>query len=99
MNIRKLTRLDDYMQKRAASIPGATIIIEHNGKRVYENNFGMDRKDSIYRIMSLIEPVTALGTMILYEEGMLDPSKNVSTYLYIHFADAEGASDRRIQES
>ncbi|WP_248405018.1 serine hydrolase domain-containing protein [Butyrivibrio fibrisolvens] len=91
MNIRKLTRLDDYMQKRAASIPGATIIIEHNGKRVYENNFGMDRKDSIYRIMSMTKPITALAAMILYERGMLDLMENVSTYIP-SFADVKVAS-------
>ena len=91
MNIRKLTRLDDYMQKRAGSIPGATILIEHNGKRVYENNFGMDRKDSIYRIMSMTKPITALAAMILYERGDLDLMEEVGTYLPA-FSDIKVAS-------
>jgi len=91
MNIRKLTRLDDFMQKRAASIPGATILIEHNGKKVYENNFGMDRKDSIYRIMSMTKPITALAAMILYEKGELDLMEEVGTYLPA-FSDIKVAS-------
>lgn len=81
MNIRKLSRIDDYMKKHIELIPGATILVEHNGKRVYENNFGVDRKDSIYRIMSMTRPITALAAMILYERGELDLMEDISRYL------------------
>lgn len=81
MNIRKLARLDTYMDRYKDRIMGASLLVEHNGKRVYENIFGMDRKDSIYRLMSMTKPITALAAMILYERGDLDLLSKVSDYI------------------
>lgn len=39
------------------------------------------RPDSIFRLMSMTKPVTAVATMILVEEGMLDLDAPVSRYL------------------
>ena len=81
MNIRKLNRLDTYMDKNKHLIPGASLLVEHNGKRVYEKVFGVDRKDSIYRLFSMTKPLTALAAMILYERGDLDLLSPVSDIL------------------
>ena len=61
MNIRKLGRLDDYMEqcRVRGKISGAALLVEHKGKRVYENYLGTDRKDSIYKMFSMTMPGTA----------------------------------------
>ena len=83
MNIRKLNRLDTLIEKQreAGALQGAKIIVEHKGKRVYENHYEPDREDSIYKIFSMTKPVTALAAMILYERGELDLMRKVSDFL------------------
>ena len=83
MNIRKLNRLDTLIEKQreAGALQGAKIIVEHKGKRVYENHYEPDREDSIYKIFSMTKPVTALAAMILYERGDLDLMSKVSDYI------------------
>ncbi len=83
MNIRKLNRLDSLieLQREKGFLQGATILVEHKGKRVYENHYEPDREDSIYKIFSMTKPITALAAMILYERGLLDPMSRVSDYL------------------
>ncbi|WP_026506523.1 serine hydrolase domain-containing protein [Butyrivibrio sp. MC2013] len=96
MNIRKLSRIDSLMEKRLGAAAWASIIVEHNGRRVYENNFAMDRKDSIYRLMSMTKPVTALAAMILYERGELDLLAPVADFLPA-FADCKVASPEGVR--
>ena len=83
MNIRKLNRLDTLIEKQREKgyLQGAAILVEHKGKRVYENHYEPDREDSIYKIFSMTKPVTAVAAMILYERGLLDPMSRVSDYL------------------
>ena len=83
MNIRKLNRLDTLIEKQRESgrLQGATILVEHKGKRVYENHYEPDRDDSIYKIFSMTKPVTAVAAMMLYERGDLDLMSKVSDYL------------------
>ena len=82
MNIRKLNRLDTLieMQREQGRLQGATILVEHKGKRVYENHYEPDRPDSIYKIFSMTKPITAVAAMILYERGELDLMSKVSDY-------------------
>ena len=83
MNIRKLNRLDALVEKQRdkGALLGATMIVEHKGKRVYENTFEPDRPDSIYKIFCMTKPVTAVAAMMLYERGELDLMSKVSDYL------------------
>lgn len=83
MNIRKLGRLDTLIesQREKGRLQGATIVVEHKGKRVYENHYEPDREDSIYKIFSMTKPITAVAAMILYERGELDLLSKVSDYL------------------
>ncbi|MBQ8031291.1 MAG: beta-lactamase family protein, partial [Butyrivibrio sp.] len=80
MNIRKLKHLDALVEKQRdkGALLGATMIVEHKGKRVYENTFEPDRPDSIYKIFSMTKPVTAVAAMMLYERGELDLMSKVS---------------------
>ncbi len=83
MNIRKLNRLDALIEaeRSRGALQGAAIVVEHKGKRVYENHYEPDREDSIYKIFSMTKPVTAMAAMILYEKGELDLMSPVSDYL------------------
>ncbi|MCR4903559.1 MAG: beta-lactamase family protein [Butyrivibrio sp.] len=83
MNQKKLKLLDSILesQKESEKLLGASLRIEHKGKKVYENVIGTDRKDSIYKIFSMTAPVTAVAAMILYERGQLDLMRKVSDYL------------------
>lgn len=83
MNQKKLKLLDTILeeQKNSEKLLGASLRIEHKGKKVYENIIGTDRKDSIYKIFSMTAPITAVAAMILYERGQLDLMRRVSDYL------------------
>ncbi len=83
MNIRKLNRLDALIEqeRKKGALQGAAVVVEHKGKRVYENYYEPDREDSIYKIFSMTKPVTAVAAMMLYEKGRLDLMRSVSDYL------------------
>ncbi len=100
MNIRKLKHLDALVEKQRdkGALLGATMIVEHKGKRVYENTFEPDRPDSIYKIFSMTKPITAFAAMILYERGLLDPMSKVSDYLPA-YADCKVVSSDGIKKA
>jgi CubicO group peptidase (beta-lactamase class C family) len=68
-------------QQKLGRIQGAALVVEHKGKRVYENHLEPDREDSIYKIFSMTKPITAMAAMMLYERGELDLMSKVSDYL------------------
>ncbi len=100
MNIRKLNRLDTLIEKQRESgaLQGASIIVEHKGKRVYENHYEPDGPESIYKIFSMTKPVTAVAAMILYERGELDLMSKVSDYLP-GYADCKVVSSEGIKKA
>ncbi|MCR4758124.1 MAG: beta-lactamase family protein [Butyrivibrio sp.] len=100
MNIRKLKYLDAFIDKQRESgkLQGATIVVEHKGKRVYENHFEPDREDSIYKIFSMTKPITAVAAMMLYERGELDLMSKVSDYLPA-FGDCKVVTSEGIQKA
>ncbi len=51
------------------------------GKRDVENNAAMAKKTRPFRIASMTKPITAIGIMILVDEGKLNPDDDVSKYL------------------
>ena len=100
MNIKKLDRLNTLIEKQREKglLQGATIVVEHKGRRVYENTYEPDRDDSIYKIFSMTKPITAVASMILYERGELDLMSKVSDYLPA-FADCKVASPEGITKA
>jgi CubicO group peptidase (beta-lactamase class C family) len=100
MNIRKLGRLDTLIesQREKGRLQGATIVVEHKGKRVYENHYEPDREDSIYKIFSMTKPITAVAAMMLYERGELDLLSKVSDYLPA-FGECRVASSEGIRKA
>src|SRR5579863_304524 len=70
-------------------IPGAVLLIVHNGKIVAYDAIGYQqradqtpmKKDSIFRIASMSKPITTVAAMILAEENKLDIGAPVAQYL------------------
>jgi CubicO group peptidase (beta-lactamase class C family) len=87
-------------------IPGAVLLIVHNGKVVSYDAIGYQqraeqtpmKKDSIFRIASMSKPITTVAAMILAEENKLDIGAPVAQYLP-EFKDVkvgpEGAAPKR----
>jgi CubicO group peptidase (beta-lactamase class C family) len=93
----------DVEQKR---LPGAVLLIAHNGKIAFYDAIGYQergsqtpmKKDSIFRIASMSKPITTVAAMILAEENKIDLAAPVAQYLP-EFKDvkvgADGAAPKR----
>ena len=87
MNLEKLQKLDELMETemKAERIKGASLLIEHKGKRVFQNTYGTDKADSIYKVFSMTKPITTVAFMMLYEQGKVDLFEPVSKYLPVEW--------------
>jgi CubicO group peptidase (beta-lactamase class C family) len=71
------------------AIPGAVVAIARKGKLVYHESFGfLDKakgaampKDAIFPIASMTKPLTAVGALMLMEEGRMYPGDPIGMYL------------------
>jgi CubicO group peptidase (beta-lactamase class C family) len=87
----RLARIGERMQAYVDSgeIPGALALIARHGKVVYSEQWGFaDREnkvpmkpDTLFRIYSMSKPITAVGVMILHEEGHFQLTDPVAKYL------------------
>jgi CubicO group peptidase (beta-lactamase class C family) len=87
----RLARLDQFYTAAVdkGEIPGAVVLIERNGRIVYERAFGFaDRStntrmtnDTVFWIASMTKPVTSVAAMTLVEQGRLNLEERLSTYL------------------
>jgi len=87
----RLLRLKSVIQAEIDTnrMPGAVVMIARRGKLAYSETLGfLDRDkglplrpDSIFRIMSMTKPLTAVMTMMLVEEGKLQLADPVAKYL------------------
>lgn len=77
-------------QMAAAHIPGAVFLLVQDGQIAYARAFGLadlaqqtpvDVESSLWRVMSLSKPVTAVALMQLAEQGKLDLHADANTYL------------------
>jgi CubicO group peptidase (beta-lactamase class C family) len=80
--------IEQTMQE--AHIPGAVFVLVENGQVAYARGYGLadlarrtpvDVETSLWRVMSLSKPVTAVAIMQLAEQGKLDLHSDVNTYL------------------
>lgn len=83
MNTKLLEQLTDIFNREVlgGKVKGCSILVQHKNKTMFQQSFGTDKLNSIYRIFSMTKPVTAVATMILYERGLLDLFDPVSKYL------------------
>lgn len=83
MNKQQLKQLDALFEREMQEerIKGASLLVEHKGKREFKNVYGSDREDSIYKVFSMTKPITTTAIMMLYERGLVDLFEPVSKYL------------------
>jgi CubicO group peptidase (beta-lactamase class C family) len=87
----RLDRIGERMQAYVDSgeIPGALALVARQGKIAYFEQWGFaDREqkvpmkpDTLFRIYSMTKPITAVGVMILHEEGHFQLNDPVAKYL------------------
>lgn len=79
--------LQSYIDNQ--NLIGASILILRANKEIYRENIGYANKekeifinnDTIYRLFSMTNPITAVGMMILFERGYFDLYDPVSKYI------------------
>lgn len=83
MNRQQLRQLDALFAREMQEerIKGASLIVEHKGKREFQNVYGSDKENSIYKVFSMTKPITTTAIMMLYERGLVDLFDPVSKYL------------------
>ena len=70
-------------------VSGLSALVYQDGKVVYRNCFGVMkvgesepvREDTIYRIMSMTKPITAVAILILIERGLLSLDTPIEKYI------------------
>ncbi|WP_164933696.1 serine hydrolase domain-containing protein [Bradyrhizobium guangzhouense] len=102
-----LAKVSDYIRNEIATgkIPGAILLLQQHGKRVYYENFGVRdvateismSADTIFRLYSMSKPVTAVLAMMLVEEGKLAISDPVSKYIPA-FADMKVGVEKKAED-
>src|ERR1035438_2375427 len=65
----------------AGDMAGASGLFSRNGKKVFRENWGEMKADSIVRMYSMTKAVTGVAAMILYEEGKFSLTDPVSKYM------------------
>lgn len=83
MNRQQLRQLDALFEREMQEerIKGASLIVGHKGKREFQNVYGSDKENSIYKVFSMTKPITTTAIMMLYERGLVDLFDPVSKYL------------------
>lgn len=87
----RMVRIDNLMEREIAEgkLAGAVCLLARHGKVAYFKAFGSQNvaegtpmsKDTLFRIYSMTKPVTSVGLMMLYEEGLFRLSDPVEWYL------------------
>jgi CubicO group peptidase (beta-lactamase class C family) len=90
-NPEKLDAIPARMQKfvDAGDLAGAVCVVGRKDGIVHESAVGFRdlatkdhaKNDTLFRIASMTKPITAIGIMILADEGKLNPEDNVAKYL------------------
>ena len=81
--------LQGYVER--GELAGSSAVISRKGIIAYREKFGWQDKevgkplafDTIFRIMSMTKPVTAVAAMLLYEQGDFDLNTPISDFLPI----------------
>ena len=91
MSASRLERIDTRMNQEVAAgrIPGAVVAVARKGRLVYYRAFGHADKaagtpmaiDSIFSLASMTKPMVSVGTLILFEDGVVLLGDPVSKFL------------------
>jgi CubicO group peptidase (beta-lactamase class C family) len=87
----RMARLDAWLDGLVSEreIPGAVVLIMHNGSVAYEKAYGVRdlgtgapmRTDDIFRIASQSKAITSLAVMMLWEEGRFQLDDPIARYI------------------
>ena len=87
----RLARIDTWVNGliAAGKIPGAVVMLTHDGRTVYHKAFGVrdlgtrvaEQPNDIFRIASQTKAITSLAIMILWEEGRFRLDDPIGNYL------------------
>jgi CubicO group peptidase (beta-lactamase class C family) len=91
LDMQRLGKIQQRMQEfvNSGQAAGIVTLVQQNGKIVEINAVGMQnaeehkamREDSVFQVMSMTKPLTAVGIMMLAEEGRISLYDDVATYL------------------
>jgi CubicO group peptidase (beta-lactamase class C family) len=91
ISIERLSRIDGLLKQYVdeGRIPGAVVLVLHEGKPVYRNAVGWADKDAgrrltddtLFRIASQTKALTSVAALILMEEGKLLLNDPVGTFI------------------
>ncbi len=87
----RLARIDSHFARYVDDglLPGWQIVVTRGGQIVHSSTYGMrDREarrpveaDTLWRIYSMTKPVTAVAAMMLWEQGLLELTDEVSRFI------------------
>lgn len=80
--------IDAYIQNQA--LAGGALLVRRDEEVLYENTFGYSNiaarqaiaRDSLYRLMSMTKPITAVAVMQLAEQGKIELDAPLNRYLH-----------------
>lgn len=80
--------IDAYIQNQ--ELAGGALLVRRDEEVLYENTFGYSNiaarqtiaKDSLYRLMSMTKPITAVAVMQLAEQGKIELDAPLNHYLH-----------------
>jgi CubicO group peptidase (beta-lactamase class C family) len=91
LSVEKLSPIDDFINGEIAAgrIPGAIVLIQRHGKRVYFKTFGKRdvdagtpmTADAIFPIHSVTKTITSVAAMMLVDRGKIALDDPVSKYI------------------
>ena len=92
--------IDAYIQNQ--ELAGGALLVRRDEEVLYENTFGYSNiaarqaiaKDSLYRLMSMTKPITAVAVMQLAEQGKIELDAPLNLYLH-GFTDMRVVDDKR----
>lgn len=92
--------IDAYIQNQ--ELAGGALLVRRDEEVLYENTFGYSNiaarqaiaRDSLYRLMSMTKPITAVAVMQLAEQGKIELDAPLNRYLH-GFTDMRVVNDKR----
>lgn len=80
--------IDTYIQNQ--ELAGGALLVRRDNEILYQNTFGFAdiaaglpiAEDSIYRLMSMTKPITAVAVMQLVEQGKIQLDASLNHYLH-----------------
>ena len=92
--------IDAYIQNQ--ELAGGALLVRRDEEVLYENTFGYSNiaarqtiaRDSLYRLMSMTKPITAVAVMQLAEQGKIELDAPLNHYLH-GFTDMRVVDDKR----